>query len=221
MKRSPGSLVVALSLFLAIGLSMRAETAGTERIPTGPSLDASRATVPYQNELERVAMLPDITQDPHVVEMLVKLWRLTHNGASCYERGAWIVREEDGSHSCSQVPPTFQCNQLTFSSVPPPGAIAFVHTHPAPHGISRMDEGADTKVANLIGLPLYTIEIDGISKYDPATGRKTREIDGRTWRAAAAKDGCDCPISRDPGTRLVKTKTRAPAQPPKSADAGN
>lgn len=221
MKRSPGLLVVAVSLFLATGLSIRAETAGTERIPSGPTLDASRATIPYQNELERGAMLPDITQDPHVVEMLVKLWKLTHNGALCYERGAWIVREEDGSHSCNQVPPTFQCNQLTFSSVPPPGAIAFVHTHPAPRGVSRTDEGADTKAAKLIGLPLYTIEIDGISKYDPATGRKTREIDSHRWRAAAEKDGCDCPISRDPGTRLVKTKPRKTPGPARSADAGN
>ncbi|HUF17965.1 MAG TPA: hypothetical protein VMS12_07970 [Thermoanaerobaculia bacterium] len=221
MKRSPGFLVVQLFVFLTTALVLRAETAETGRIPAGPTLEASRPTVPYQNDLERVAMPPDITQDPHVVEMLVRLWRLTHNGAQCYERGAWIIREEDGSHSCSQVPPTFQCNELAFSSVPPPGAIAFVHTHPAPRGVSRTDEGADTKAAKLIGLPLYTIAIDGISKYDPATGRKTKEIDGRSWRSRAKRDGCDCPVARDPNTSLVKTKPRGPKVGTKAASAGN
>lgn len=221
MKRSPGFLVVLVFVVLAPVLALRAETAETERIPSGPSLDASRSSIPYQNENERVSMLPDISKDPHVVEMLVALWKLTHNGSLCWERGAWIIRGVDGSHSCSQVPPTFQCNKLTFSSVPPQGAIAFVHTHPAPGGVPRKDSGEDAKVAKLIGLPLYTIEIDGISKFDPATGRTTKEIRGRSWRALAEKDGCDCPVTRDPNLRLVKSKPRGPKAETKAADEGN
>lgn len=214
MKRSPGSFVVYAALSIVISFALRAETNSTERIPAGPGLESSRSSIPYQNETERSAMLPDLSQDPHVIEMLAELWKLTHNGSLCHERGAWIIKGEDGDHSCQQVPPTYECNQLTFQPVPPPGAIAFVHTHPAPRGVSRKDEGADKQVAKIIGLPLYTIEIDGISKYDPATGKTTKEIDGRKWRSNADNDGCRCPVGRDPNLRMVKKK---PADPPRNA----
>ena len=212
MKRSPGSFVVCVVLSMVAGMTARGETIATERIPAAPGLESSRSSIPYQNELDRSAKLPDLTQDPHVIEMLTQLWKLTHNGSLCYERGAWIIRAEDGEHSCHQVPPTYQCNQLTFQPVPPPGAIAFVHTHPAPRGVSRQDQGADKKVAEIIGLPLYTIEIDGISKYDPATGKTTKEIDGRAWRYRADKDGCHCPVPGDPNLRMAKKKRAAPAK---------
>jgi len=210
MKRSPGFFVVCVVVLLATEASLRAETAETAGIPTDTSIEGSRATIPYQNELERTATLPDLSRDPHVIEMLRDLWRLTHNGSLCHERGAWIVRDEAGSHACRQVPPTYQCNRLTFNPIPPPGAIAFVHTHPAPRGVSRKDEGADRKVAEAIGLPLYTIEIDGVSKYDPATNKTTMEIAGQSWKTKGDRDGCSCPVPRDADTRLAKRKRGQP-----------
>ena len=220
MKRSPGFFVVCLVALLAVTPALLAETAETERIPSAPSVEPSRSAIPYQNELERTGSLPDLSQDPHVVEMLRELWKLTHNGSLCHERGAWILRSDDGSHSCAQVPPTYECNRLTFNPVPPPGAIAFVHTHPAPRGVSRKDEGADKRVAQIIGLPLYTIEIDGISKFDPLTGRTTKEIEGRSWRNQAESDGCHCPVPRDADTRLVRKK-RDRARPADAVAARN
>ena len=174
---------------LAVALSLEAE-----RIPTsGPRVPGDLTTSGASGEEISVGSL-DPMRDPKVLSMIRHLWTQARLGSVCYERAAWIVREPDGSHSCIQVPPTYQCYQLEFSPEKPYGAVAFVHTHPSTNGTGRRDEGADRKAAGKIGIPLYTVEKGGLLRYDPSTDELSMRYHGLRYIHDAATEPTICKV---------------------------
>jgi hypothetical protein len=150
----------------------------------------------------------DLSTDPHVREMIQQLWAQSHFGSLCYERAAWIVREEDGSYSCVQVPPTYECNALRFVPEKPLGTVALMHTHPTTNGVGRRDWGEDERAAELIGVPLYTIERNGLRKYDPVSNKNSREQVGLKWMDRRGEDGCECKVMTPQEIRMANIRLR-------------
>ena len=148
----------------------------------------------------------ELTSDPHIREMMAVLWKSANLGQSCWERAAWIVRNEDGSFSCVQVPTTRECFQLKLSPERPEGAVALMHTHPSTLGVSRKDEGGDVKAAERIGLPLYTIGRSGVLRYDPVTNAQKEVAFGLSWLDEAARDSCDCAVQTEKEIRMARVR---------------
>lgn len=151
----------------------------------------------------------ELTRDPHVREMMALLWKAANLGQSCWERAAWVVRNEDGSYSCVQVQPSRECFQLKISTERPEGAVALMHTHPSTLGVSRKDEGGDVVAAEKIGLPLYTIGRSGLSRYDPVTNEIAEVAFGLSWLDDAAQDRCNCAVQTEKEIRMARVRAAA------------
>jgi hypothetical protein len=177
-----------------------------ETIPVAVPVAGERARSISHDEPFAPQHGEDLSSDPHVREMMRMLWRAAGLGTTCWERAAWIVRNEDGSYSCVQVPPSRECFRLTLSSERPEGAVALMHTHPSKLGAMRIDEGNDANVAEKIGLPLYTIGAAGLFRYDPVTNVERRIEHGLSWMNTAANDSCSCEVQTPREIRMAKVR---------------
>lgn len=190
-------------------LSFAAPSMFAETIPTTVPLAGERARAVSAADSVAPAPPDELSRDPHVREMMALLWKAASLGTTCWERAAWIVRNDDGSYSCVQVPPTRECFQLKISTERPDGAVALVHTHPSTLGVSRRDEGGDVLAAEKIGLPLYTIGRGGLLKYDPETNVNGEIEFALNWLNGSAKDRCNCEIQSGEQIRMAKIRANS------------
>ena len=197
--------VVVLSTLLSTQSAFAANPAGTDTEGAVESESfgySARSATPNKviAEIEKESSAA-LSSDPHVRGILNTLWRLSKFGSTCEERGAWIVRQADGSYSCLQVPATHQCDALTFSPLRPINAVAFVHTHPNRSAGARENDLNDQLAAHRIGLPMYTLHRMGLWEYDPRTGVTEQQIGPMGWQKGMIEDQ-RCPVM-GPSTKLA------------------
>ena len=88
----------------------------------------------------------------------------------------------DGSYSARLPNPTNEYKSFTFAWHP--ATIAIVHTHP--NGSPPRPEDGDITAADRYKVPIFTLTMQGMFVYDPATRKITRILHGLLWREDAA-----------------------------------
>lgn len=165
----------------------------------------SLAAPPDDSDRASSSAFEDPVSSVHVREMVQSLWVDSWMGTICQERGAWILRHSDGGYSCKQVPSTSRCRRLTFSGDRPSNAVAFIHTHPNSAAAISPD---DNQAARKIGLPMYTLHRSGLWKFDPASGRTTKELTALAWQQRISADRCSCSNRKSPPLLLARKKEK-------------
>jgi hypothetical protein len=142
-------------------------------------------------EAERVNRLPRPTSgvdfvlstfDKPIIDKFREAWQRAGNGTSPRESVVLILRMADGSYSARMPNPTNEYKSFTFAWHP--ATIAIVHTHP--NGSPARPEEGDIAAADHYKVPIFTITLQGMFVYDPATRKITRILDGLLWREDAA-----------------------------------
>jgi len=142
-------------------------------------------------EAERAARLPRPTSgvdfvlstfDKPTIDKFREAWQRASNGTSPRESVVLILRMADGSYSARLPNPTNEYKSFTFAWHP--ATIAIVHTHP--NGSPPRPEDGDITAADRYKVPIFTLTMQGMFVYDPATRKITRILDGLLWREDAA-----------------------------------
>ena len=142
-------------------------------------------------EAERVARLPRPTSgvdsvlstfDKPIIDKFREAWQRASNGTSPRESVVLILRMADGSYSARLPNPTNEYKSFTFAWHP--ATIAIVHTHP--NGSPPRPEDGDITAADRYKVPIFTLTMQGMFVYDPATRKITRILEGLLWREDAA-----------------------------------
>jgi len=115
--------------------------------------------------------------DPQMVREFREAWRISRNGSSFVEGLVLILRLPDGSYQASLQGQTNQFKSVTFSFRPDIAAI--VHTHP--NGSDPRPSDADRETADLCGVPIFTITMEGMFVYDPVTQKTSKVMEGLDW----------------------------------------
>ncbi len=101
-------------------------------------------------------------------------------GLSDGEAGASVYRDASGRYQCHTI-----TNSIAGGAVEirlHPDAIAIFHTHPL--RTQPSPSSIDAALAKRLGIPVYTVQPEGVFRVDPA-GRVTQEA-GRGWRRSAS-----------------------------------
>src|SRR5436305_6850244 len=139
------------------------------------------------SEAERAGRLPRPTSgvdfvlstfDKPIIDKFREAWLRAANGTSPRESVVLILRMADGSYSARMPNPTNEYKSFTFAWHP--ATIAIVHTHP--NGSPPRPEDGDIMAADRYRVPIFTLTMQGMFVYDPATRKITRTPDGLMWR---------------------------------------
>jgi RHS repeat-associated protein len=139
--------------------------------------------------------LDAVTSDPDGLAIMASLLRKANFGNSPYEQNALILRNPTtGKLSCLLLPSSHEANRNTFTNLPHPWRVAYIHTHPNGRTV-RADQGDDPRAANTMGIPLYALSRTGIHKFDPhdAHPHDTEEVNGAAYRQSNNKEWFDAP----------------------------
>ena len=117
-----------------------------------------------------------------IIESFREAWQRAANGTTSRESVVLILKMADGSYGARMPNPTNEYKSFTFAWHP--ATIAIVHTHP--NGSHAHPEGGDLAVADKYKVPVFTITLQGMFVYDPATHKTTKVCDGLQWREDAA-----------------------------------
>lgn len=122
------------------------------------------------------------TFDKPIIDSFREAWQRAANGTSPRESVVLILKMADGGYSARLPNPTNEYKSFTF--VWHPATIAIVHTHP--NGSRPRPEDGDITAADKYKVPVFTITVQGMFVYDPATRKITKICDGLAWRDDAA-----------------------------------
>ena len=117
------------------------------------------------------------TIDEAVIEEFKKAWEVSGNGNWNVEGLVLIYRNADGSYRAASLGTTNEDRKFTFRWEP--DAIAIVHTHPNDRA-PKPDE-MDKRVADKLGVPIFTITGRGMYMYDPITRETIKVKNGLDW----------------------------------------
>lgn len=146
---------------------------------------------PPDPEAERVARPPRpasgvdfvlSTFDKPIIGKFREAWQRSGNGTTPRESVILILRMADGSYSARLPNPTNQYKSFTFSWHP--ATVAIVHTHP--NNSPPRPEDDDIKSADKFNVPVFTLTVQGMFVYNPATRQTSKVLDGLTWQEDAA-----------------------------------
>jgi len=115
--------------------------------------------------------------DERLIKAFDKAWQVSGDGTTGREGVVLIFRTEDGSYRGISQGFTSEYERFTFSWKP--NALAIVHTHP-----NRCDptpSSQDKRVADTLGVPIFTITIHGMFVYNPATRATSKVINDLDW----------------------------------------
>lgn len=115
--------------------------------------------------------------DSRMVKEFRRAWRISRNGSSFIEGLVLIFRMPDGSCQAELQDQTNQFKSVSFTFKPDVAAI--VHTHP--NGSDPRPSDADREVADVCGIPIFTITSEGMFVYDPATRETSKVMDRLDW----------------------------------------
>ena len=122
------------------------------------------------------------TFDKPIIDKFREAWQRAANGTSPRESVVLILKMADGSYSARLPNPTNEYKSFTFAWHP--ATIAIVHTHP--NGSPPRPEDGDITAADRYKVPIFTLTMQGMFVYDPATRKITRILHGLLWREDAA-----------------------------------
>src|SRR5215831_1748116 len=112
-----------------------------------------------------------------VIQEFDKAWQAACQGIANTERAVLIFRRVDGSLVAEGQGSTNQFERLSVKWNQ--AAIAIVHTH-RNHDDAEPSE-PDKKVANKLGVPIFTITSRGMYVYDPEMKKVVKVQDGLDW----------------------------------------
>jgi hypothetical protein len=143
-----------------------------------------------EGEAERVARAPRpvssvdfvlSTFDKPIIDSFREAWQRAANGMSPRESVVLILKMADGGYSARMPNPTNEYKSFTFAWHP--ATIAILHTHP--NNSHPRPEDGDITAADKFKVPVFTLTLQGMFVYDPATRKITKVCDGLAWRDAA------------------------------------
>jgi hypothetical protein len=136
-----------------------------------------------------------------------RLWEQAGFGADRAEHAAWVVAAPEGLPRWRPWPFTHGDLEAHWFGPAPPGAVAIVHTHPAP--VDPRPSFTDRETAVRHGVAVYTVSRTGIWKAEP-DGAVTRVGDERWW--AGCRPGKPCGESVSVAVAVASAETRAAAE---------
>jgi len=143
--------------------------------------------------------LDAITDDPGILKCFFCMLKKRGWGRNPFELGAWIIdlsKTGGKGYGCHTEGWKTRFRKAVWSRPTAPlGMVGIAHTHPtrtlsAYHSKPEPSSG-DRETADKYSFPVYTISVEGIYKYDPATGAVTREM-GPGWDDPIKKCKPDC-----------------------------
>ena len=120
--------------------------------------------------------------DDDIIGKFREAWRSTGNGTTTKESVLLILRMADGTYSARSQGSTNEYKSFTFNWHP--AAVAVVHTHP--NSSSPKPQPADIRLADKLGVLMFTITSRGMYLYDPSTKETTRIQEGLDWLDASS-----------------------------------
>ena len=172
--------MILLMLLLAcrIGLSSPLVQAQADEPASGPAL---RRTAIVMDERGGTAggsaaekILSGINEQ--VVREMEWAWRMAGGGVDEKESVLLLFRMRDGAIEARHAGVTNEQKAFTFKWNP--AAVAIFHTHP--NTANPQPSSADRKIADALGVPIFTLTARGMYVYDPGTKKVTmvrRDLD--------------------------------------------
>jgi hypothetical protein len=177
----PIALLTILSAFA------RAQSADVARASTDETNTSGKAFSCCPDFLFAASRLPTETSRSrgnidNAVREFVRAWNISGQGTTGREGVVLIYRMDDGSYTGELQRFTNEYGKATFAWKP--GIVAIVHTHPNKADPKPADQ--DKFVAEKYGIPNFTITIDGMYLYDPATKKTIKVLNGLDWLRLSA-----------------------------------
>ena len=146
------------------------------------SLIAFRAfPIPCANQIDETAGTSssiDLSKiNQQVTTEFLKAWNSSHNGVDKVEAVVLIFCRADGSYFAAALGQTNEPNKLRFKW--DPAAIAIAHTHPT--GLDPKPSSEDKRIADKLGVPIFTMTRWGMYMYDPETKQIKKVQNNLDW----------------------------------------
>jgi len=107
----------------------------------------------------------------------LKAWNSSHNGIDNVEAVVLIFGKVNGSYFATALGQTNEINKLRFKW--DPAALAIAHTHPT--SINPKPSLQDMRLAERMGVPIFTMTRWGMYMYDPGTHQMTKVQNSLDW----------------------------------------
>jgi hypothetical protein len=118
-----------------------------------------------------------LNADQRVLKELDTAWHLSADGTSGREAVVLIFRRDDGSYIGKLQGFSNESQKASFKWRP--AALAIVHTHPNKSDPRPTEQ--DRRVADKYRVPNFTISINGMYVYNPATKQTSKVLNGLDW----------------------------------------
>ena len=146
------------------------------------SLVAVRAfPMPNANQIDETAPTSssiDLSKiNQQVTTEFLKAWNSSHNGVDKVEAVVLIFSRADGSYFAAALAQTNESNKLRFKW--DPAAIAIAHTHPTT--LDPKPSIEDKRIADKLGVPIFTMSRWGMYMYDPVTKQIRKVQNNLDW----------------------------------------
>lgn len=122
--------------------------------------------------------------DAAVTKEFQEAWHVSRNGSDGFEGLVLVYPTLDGSILARSQGKSDEQKHFTFGWAA--NIIAVVHTHP--NDVDPRPVGADLRLADRFGVPVFTITRRGMYVYDPDTRKTTMVQDGLDWLQSAKWD---------------------------------
>jgi hypothetical protein len=142
--------------------------------------------IPCVNQIDENARTHSIIDfskiNQQVTTEFLKAWNSSHNGIDKVEAVVLIFCRADGSYFAAALGQTNESNKFRFKW--DPAAIAIAHTHPT--SIDPKPSKEDMRVADKLGVPIFTMSRWGMYMYDPGTRRTIKVQNSLDWLEASS-----------------------------------
>ena len=119
--------------------------------------------------------------DAAAAKVFQEAWHVSRNGSDGFEGLVLVYPTPDGSILARSQGKSAEQKQFTFGWTA--NIIAVVHTHP--NDVDPRPVGADLRLADRLGVPVFTITRRGMFVYDPDTKTISVVKDGLEWLESA------------------------------------
>ena len=127
--------------------------------------------------------------DTAAAKVFQEAWHVSRNGSDGFEGLVLVYPTTNGTIVARSQGKSGEQKQFTFAWTA--NIIAVVHTHP--NDVDPRPVGADLRLADRFGVPVFTITRRGMFVYDPDTRKTTMMQDGLDW-LQSAKWSYDRPV---------------------------
>jgi hypothetical protein len=166
-------LICEAGIFCSLGQAQATKSlSGPELIEAKEPMRSHKADISKsitENILSRI--------DGRLVQEMKRAWHAAGAGVGDEESVLLIFRMVDDSIQARRQPISNEHKAFIFEWHP--SAIAILHTHP--NSVDPRPSRTDRRVAERLGVPIFTLTIDGMYMYDPQTKKVTLIHYGLDW----------------------------------------